>query len=253
MTEHVTAILQARMGSSRLPGKVIRHVLGKPLIAYEIERLKQCERIQNIVLATSDKPSDDPIAAVGEELGVMVFRGSESDVLDRYYQAAKATNATTIMRVTGDCPLIDPEICNATIRDFFTQDADYIMTSPRFAEGLDCEVFTFAALEASWKEAELASEREHVTLFIRNRPERFTCIMLENDVDDSHYRVTVDEPEDFTVIKAILEALIPKHDLNFSFADVREYLDAHQDILSLNSTIVRNEGLIKSLKDEDGQ
>ena len=178
MTEHVTAILQARMGSSRLPGKVIRHVLGKPLIAYEIERLKQCERIQNIVLATSDKPSDDPIAAVGEELGVMVFRGSESDVLDRYYQAAKATNATTIMRVTGDCPLIDPEICNATIRDFFTQDADYIMTSPRFAEGLDCEVFTFAALEASWKEAELASEREHVTLFIRNRPERFTCIKI---------------------------------------------------------------------------
>lgn len=246
----VTAILQARMGSSRLPGKVVKEVLGKPLIAYEIDRLRLCSEIGEIILATSDMESDDPIAAVGDSLGVKVFRGSEADVLDRYYQASKLAKYPNIMRATGDCPLIDPAICNAAISTFFEEKADYVITSPKVAEGLDCEVMTKDALEAAWREAELPSEREHVTLFIRNRADRFKCVELGSDEDNSNYRITVDEPVDFTVVEAILKALIPKHGLTFSFNDVRDFLDTNPDILGLNSTIIRNEGLIKSLKEE---
>lgn len=250
MGNTVTAILQARMGSTRLPGKVVKPALGRPLVEYEIKRLQQCKGIKDLVLATSDMNEDDPIAEVGRALGISVFRGSQSDVLDRYYQAASSVSATHIMRVTGDCPLIDPAICDSTVEKFFSTGADYIATSPRYAEGLDCEVFTFAALEAAWKEAELDSEREHVTLFIRNRPERFVCELLDNPRDDSHYRITVDEPQDFEVVQAVLNALIPEHGLSFSFDHVRSFLDTHPNICNLNSQIIRNEGLIKSLEDE---
>lgn len=247
----VTAILQARMGSSRLPGKVVKEVLGRPLIGYEIERLRLCKGIEEIILATSDMDSDDPVAAVGERLGVTVFRGSEADVLDRYYQASRLAKSDFIMRATGDCPLIDPAICDAVISTFFTQKVDYIITSPKVAEGLDCEVMTKAALETAWHEAELLSEREHVTLFIRNRPDRFKCLELDAPEDNSNYRITVDEPEDFMVVEAILKALTPVHGLTFSFEHVRDFLDTHPEVMGLNSTIIRNEGLIKSLKEEE--
>jgi spore coat polysaccharide biosynthesis protein SpsF len=251
MSEKVTAIVQARMGSSRLPGKILKPVLGRPLLTYEIERLKRCTILREIVLATSDLPEDDPVAALGAELGIHVFRGSESDVLDRYAQAARACDARYVMRVTGDCPLIEPAICDRTVTRFFEARADYIATPPQVAEGLDCEVFTRAALEAAWNEARRPSEREHVTLFIRNHPDRFRCFETLHDSDDSGYRVTVDEPEDLAVVKAILEALVPLHGLAFTFSQVREFLDAHPNIRSLNSAIVRNEGLIKSLINED--
>ncbi|WP_285906373.1 glycosyltransferase family protein [Pseudodesulfovibrio pelocollis] len=251
MSEQVTAIVQARMGSSRLPGKILKPVLGRPLLAHEIERLKRCTSLREIVLATSDQPGDDSVAALGAELGVHIFRGSESDVLDRYTQAARAFDARNVMRVTGDCPLIEPAICDRTVASFFDAEADYITTPPRVAEGLDCEVFTRAALETAWTEARRPSEREHVTLFIRNRPDRFRCLETPHDSDDSGYRVTVDEPEDLTVVTAILEALVPLHGLAFTFSHVRDFLDAHPEIRALNSDIVRNEGLIKSLRQED--
>ncbi|MFH1914180.1 MAG: glycosyltransferase family protein [Pseudomonadota bacterium] len=251
MKEQVTAIVQARMGSSRLPGKILKPVLGRPLIAYEIERLKRCTSLREIVLATSDLPSDDPVAALGAELGVQVFRGNESDVLDRYTQAARAFDARYVMRVTGDCPLIEPAICDRTVASFFQAQADYITTPPQVAEGLDCEVFTRAALETAWQEARRPSEREHVTLFIRNHPDRFTCLTTPHETDDGAYRITVDEPGDLAVITAILKALVPLHGLAFTFFHVRDFLDAHPEIRALNSDIVRNEGLIKSLRQED--
>jgi len=247
----IVAIIQARMGSSRLPGKILKPVLGRPLLAWEIDRLKQCASIGKIVLATSDQPGDDPVASLGAELGVHVFRGNETDVLDRYMQAARAFDAGHIMRVTGDCPLIEPALCDRSAAHFFETGADYVATPPRVAEGLDCEVFTRAALETAWQEARRPSEREHVTLFIRNRPDRFTCLTTPHETDDGAYRVTVDEPEDLAVVKAILEALVPIHGPAFTFAHVRDFLDAHPDIRALNSDIVRNEGLIKSLRQED--
>lgn len=241
------------MGSTRLPGKVLKNVLDSPLIAYEIKRLRQCESIEDIILATSDMDSDAPIVETGKELGVKVFQGNESDVLDRYYQASKLADTNYIMRATGDCPLIDPGICDSAVRRFFEKKADYIVTSSDIAEGLDCEVFTAKALKTAWENATLSSEREHVTLFIRNRPKQFNCIELPAAQDDSRYRVTVDEPEDFFVVKKILENLVPTFGLGFTFDQVRDFLDSNPEIAAHNSRIIRNEGLLKSLNEENQQ
>ena len=239
------------MGSTRLPGKVCREVLGTPLIEYEIERLRLCESVDAVVLATSDLPADDPVAEVGKRLGTAVCRGSESDVLDRYRQAARQQRADIVMRVTGDCPLLDPAVCDRSVRAFLDSGADYLCTSPRVAEGLDCEVMTSEALDTAWREAALDSEREHVTLYLRNHPEKFRCASYEPDRDDSGYRVTVDEPEDFEVVKAVLEALVPAHGLAFSFDEVRRFLDANPEIMALNGSVIRNQGLITSMEKEN--
>lgn len=245
-----TAIIQARMGSSRLPGKVCKTILGRPMLEYEINRLRTCRNIDSIVLATSALAQDTPVAQLGEALGIEVFRGSEDDVLDRYFHAASRSKADPIVRITGDCPLIDPAICDQTIEAFQGNKADYVCTSESIAEGLDCEVFSYDALTKAWTNAALKSEREHVTLYIRNHPELFNCFEYKGERDDSAYRVTVDEPEDFEVVTAILKALFPKFGFNFSFEVIRDYLDSHPEIYTLNSRITRNEGLIKSLEKE---
>ncbi|MDC0336042.1 glycosyltransferase family protein [Pseudodesulfovibrio sp.] len=248
--DKVTAILQARMSSRRLPGKVLMEVLGRPLLAYEIERLQRCSSLRDIVLATSDQPQDEPVATLGKQLGVKVFRGSEDDVLDRYYWAAKDCDAEHVMRVTGDCPLIEPGICELAVDTYFKMNADYLCTSPRFAEGLDCEIISMSALETAWKEAAAPSEREHVTLFVRNRPDRHAMVELDNDSDDSAYRVTVDDPEDFEVVKAVMKALIPAHGSSFGWQHTKTFLDTHPNIMAMNAEIVRNEGLAVSLAKE---
>jgi len=249
--ETVVAILQARMGSTRLPGKVLRQVLGRPLLWYEIERLRRCRAIDKIVLATSDQPADNPLAEFGREMGLDVYRGAENDVLDRYTQAARLHDAGHIMRVTGDCPLIDPDICTRVVQRYFDTGADYVVTSQEFAEGLDCEVFSRRMLELAWAEARLGSEREHVTLFFHNNADRFQLHELENGRDDSWCRITVDEPEDFELVRNVLEALYPKLGPEMNFDDVRKYLDEHPEIQAINKHIVRNQGLALSLGRSD--
>ncbi len=246
--QNVTAILQARMGSTRLPGKVLMPVLGKPLLHHEVNRLRQCALVGRLVLATSDLAQDDPIAALGLQLGVDVFRGSESDVLDRYHGAAEAFQAEHVMRVTGDCPLIDPEVCDLVIAEYFKRGLDYCATGPTFAEGLDCEVFSRSALDASWRQARLRSEREHVTLYIRNNPGEHRCLFLAQERDCGHYRLTVDEAADFEVVAHVLTHFAGRTD--FRFAEVRAFLDAHPEILALNSAIKRNAGLARSLAED---
>lgn len=245
----VVAILQARMGSTRLPGKVLMSVLGKPLLEYEFERLQRCHRVSRIVLATSTAPADDPVAGLGARLGASVFRGSEVDVLDRYYQAALLVGAKHVMRVTGDCPLLDPALCDQVVEAYFQTGADYLATSPRHPEGLDCEVLSFAALEAAWRRSTATAEREHVTLFVRQRPEEFSVRELDAEEDLGHYRLTVDEPEDFWVVEQVLEHF--QGDVRITFAQVRAFLDAHPEVLRHNAGIIRNEGLLKSLAAEE--
>lgn len=246
----ILAIVQARMSSNRLPGKVMKEILGKPMIGYLFERLSLSKRIDKIILAASDFSENDVLCEYVQAIGVNVYRGSEEDVLDRFYQVAKQYNPQVIVRITGDCPLIDPKVCDEVIEAFQKEKFDYVKTGPTFAEGLDCEVFTFKALKKAWKTANLKSEREHVTLYFYNHPNIFKTLTLINKTDDSRYRFSVDEERDFQVVRAVFEYFKQKGRAHFSVDDIKIYLDENKDIFELNANIVRNEGLIKSLKND---
>ena len=245
-----TAIIQARMSSTRLPGKVLMKVMGRPLLSYQIERLCFSKRINEIIIATTTNKEDDAIAELAQKEGLKVFRGSEDDVLDRYYQASKVYNAEHIMRLTGDCPLIDPNICDRIIKVYFNSGADYVHTGESFAEGLDCGIISFKALSGAWHTAKLNSEREHVTLYIKNHPEKFDSITVENETDDRNYRITIDEQNDFFVVKAISENLYKGTKNHFTIEEIKSFLDNNPEIYMLNANIIRNEGLLKSLLED---
>jgi spore coat polysaccharide biosynthesis protein SpsF len=242
-----TAIIQARMTSTRLPGKVLMKVMGRPLLSYQIERLRFSKIIDKIIIATTTNKEDNPIVELARKEGLAFYRGSENDVLGRYYQAAKKYNVVHIMRLTADCPLIDPDICNSIADPYFENGIDYIRTGETFAEGLDCEIIGFGALAKAWLEAKLKAEREHVTLYLRNHPELFKTMIKENETDDSRYRLTVDVERDFLVVEAILENLYNGNDSYFTVREIKSYLDSHPEVYRLNSDIIRNEGMLKSL------
>ena len=243
----IAAIVQVRMASTRLPGKVLMEIKGKPLLSYLIEQLRCSKKIEKIIIATTTNKEDGPIIELCEQHGILFFRGSEADVLDRYYQAATRFKVDHIVRVTGDCPLLDPQICDNLIDFYFTGRADYAHTGESFAEGLDSEIFSYKVLEQSWKEAKIMSEREHVTPYIRNHPEKFKIIVLQHIKDYSKYRFTLDNPEDFEVCKFIIESLYSKENSFIPANLIIKYLDHHDQVFNLNSHIVRNEGYIKSL------
>jgi spore coat polysaccharide biosynthesis protein SpsF (cytidylyltransferase family) len=246
----IVAIVQARMGSSRCEGKVMKKVLGKPLIGYLLGRLKFSKYIDRVVLATSVDKRNDLMCEYVHSLGFDVFRGDEDDVLNRYYQAAVLYKADDVVRITGDCPLIDIEICDKLFRVYLREKVDYAHLSQRFAEGLDCEIFSFRCLETAWKNAKMKSEREHVTLYLNNNLDRFNKKIIDNDTDDSKYRITVDEPEDFEVVKAVIEALYKEGTEPFSSQEVKRFLDNNPQIYEKNAHITRNEGLIISLQND---
>ncbi|WP_313995327.1 glycosyltransferase family protein [uncultured Selenomonas sp.] len=243
------AILQARCSSRRLPNKVLRPLLGCPMVLREIERLSRSRHIDRIVLATSVDPSDDGLYDVAREAGIDVYRGSLDDVLDRYYACAKEYGADHIVRVTGDCPLIDWRVSDDVIVRHLTEKNDYTHTTERFPDGLDTEIMTFAALEQAHREARLVSEREHVTLYFRNHPERFRIGDADCTEDYGDMRWTVDEPCDFAFVEAVYEKLYAKNN-DFSMQDILALLKEHPDLWMLNQGIVRNEGLLKSLAED---
>lgn len=249
----VLAILQARLSSSRLPGKVLRPLLGKPMLARQIERLNRSHLISKLMVATSVEPDDDQIERLCGEIGVSCSCGSLTDVLDRYYQAARPHNPDLIIRLTGDCPLADPELIDLGITYFQKHSYDYISNvSPRtYPIGLDFEVFTFEALGRAWREAALPSEREHVTPYIRNHPELFAIGNLAGDADLSHHRWTVDEPADFEFVTNIYESLYP-NDPAFTTSDILRLLAKRPELTSINYHITHGAGYRKSLQ-EDAQ
>jgi spore coat polysaccharide biosynthesis protein SpsF len=246
----ITAIIQARMSSTRLPGKILMEVMGRPLLSYLIEQLAQCRLPTDMIIATTKNEEDDRLSDFAEQEGLKVYRGSERDVLDRYYQAALEFGAEHIMRITADCPLIQPDICD-WVADVYTKSScDYARTGESFAEGVDCEVFSCEALDKAWKEAKFTSEREHVTLYFRNNPEIFRTVTLDNESNDSRYRITVDEKEDFQVVRAVLENLYQRSKPYIKIEAIKSFLDSHPEIYSINAHIIRNEGLIKSLQED---
>lgn len=248
----VVAIIQARMGSSRLPGKSLAEIEGMPMLWHVVQRVKRATLVDRVVVATSTAPADDAIERMCRENGVACHRGSENDVLDRFYHAARAEKAAQVVRITADCPLIDPEVIDRVVRRFQRGDLDYASNAMvrTYPDGLDTEVFSFSALERAWHEASKTSEREHVTPYLRS--EKFRTASVENLLECSHLncRWTVDEPEDLEFVCAVYGAFRGRE--SFLMKDILQLLREQPELEKLNSQVVSNRGYYKSLF-EDAQ
>ncbi len=242
MKNGVLIIVQARCGSSRLPGKVLLDVCGKPLLARMIERLERLRTPARIVVATTMEAEDDAVVALCEELGVNVFRGHQTDLLDRHYQAAKRHDACTVAKIPSDCPLIDPAAADAVFAHFTRDDFDYVsnLHPASYPDGNDVEVMSFRVLETAWREANLPMEREHTTPFLWERPERFRLgnVYWEGaarfgDCSMSH-RFTVDYPEDYEFVRRVFEEIYPRTP-DFGLAEILDLLERKPDIAAINA------------------
>lgn len=232
------AIIQARMGSTRLPGKVRMDLSGEPMLARVVRRLSRAKRVDEVIVATTVEAGDDAVATLCAERGWPCYRGSENDVLDRYYQAAKQAQAGTVIRITADCPLIEPEIVDQVIAALDGA-ADYSsnVVDPRtYPRGLDVEAFPSSILERLWHEDQNPAWREHVTELIHQHPERFRLRHVRSERDYSSLRWTVDTPEDFELIRRIYVHF--GHD-NFGWREVLELLELHPDWVEINRGIVQ--------------
>jgi spore coat polysaccharide biosynthesis protein SpsF len=235
----VIAIVQARTGSTRLPGKVLLDLCGKPMLVREIRRLKRAKKVDDIVIATTQKPEDDRIVSLCRDYGWNFFRGSENDVLDRYYRAALEYHAKIIVRITSDCPLIEPAVVDRIIERFFAlePDIDYVSNVfplRTFPRGLDTEVMSFSALERCMDEETNPAYREHVTPYIHHHPDRFRISEVNNKRDLSSMRWTVDTPEDREFVQKVYDFF--KNE-NFSCRDILKFLDKNPEILDINRNI----------------
>ena len=246
----IDCIIQARLGSTRLHGKVLKEIKGKTLIKYCLDQISKSKLIRRVIVEGTTNPNDAPLNEKVKEYGFEVFAGSENDVLDRYYQAAKKFNSEIIVRVTYDCPSIDPTIVDKVIQTFIEEKVDYgnNVQPPSFPDGFDVEVFTFDVLERSWKEAKMKSEKEHGTLYIWKYQEKFKMIIVLNDEILSHLGITVSETEDFELVSKIIES-IDKEILYFE--DIKEPLNINPELLILNSKYSRNEGMAKSIREDE--
>lgn len=232
----VVCITQARMGSSRLPGKIMLPAAGRPLLYWHLSRLARAQQIDQLVIATTTEPQDDAVAAYGASLGIAVFRGSENDVLSRYAGAARSFGAMTVVRVTSDCPLIDPELVDRAIAAYARQrpGLDYLSIDVAdLPRGLDAEVFSRLALEAAQCEAADPYEREHATPFIYRRPERFRCAKLTLGEGLGGLRWCVDEQGDYELVRRIIETLAPAKPA-FTWRDGAALMAAHPEWAMLN-------------------
>ncbi|REL34821.1 cytidylyltransferase domain-containing protein [Thalassotalea euphylliae] len=246
----VVAILQARISSSRLPGKVLKPILGKPMLAHHLQRLANCQHINQLVVATSDNKEDQAIVRLCQQLDISCYTGSLNNVLDRFYQAAKHYQADIIVRLTGDCPLADAKIIDQVIEMHIEQGNDYTsnVEPATFPDGFDVEVFNMVQLITAKERAEKPSELEHVTPFIRN-------ILAQkkgnysSTIDYSHYRLTVDEPSDFILIEKIYQTL-GQQGQYFDSEQIYQLLVEQPELAKINQGIIRNEGYLKSIEQE---
>lgn len=234
------AIIQARNGSTRLPGKVMRQVNGRPMIYYVVERVRTAKLVEDVIVATTSDPVDDVMADFLTSRGVKVFRGSSLDVLDRYYRAALQFGIKNIVRITADCPLIDGAVIDRIVGKFLEGGYDYgcNVLERTFPDGLDVEVISFQALKRAWQNVRETREREHVTLYIRNHPEIFSAFNIRCEQDWSKRRWTLDYEEDFLLVEAVLNNF--SEDLTtFCMEDVAKFLDEHPEIKALNRKYVK--------------
>jgi spore coat polysaccharide biosynthesis protein SpsF len=233
-------IVQARMTSTRLPGKVLKKVLGKTLLEYLAERLRRVELADGFVIATTTNDTDEPIVAMCRQLQVPCTRGSELDVLSRYYEATCLHAADVVVRVTSDCPLIDPAVIDHAIRFYHEHRSQYDYVSNALTQsypyGMATEVFSFKVLEEAHREATAEPEREHVTPFLYTHPERYRVGHVVHPENLSHHRWTVDTPEDLELVTRITEALYP-HKPEFNMQDILALLEKHPDWVEINAHV----------------
>ncbi len=244
------AIIQARMGSTRLPGKVLLKVGDDTLLAYQLMRVRRATTIDQIVIATTTNVEDDAIVAACKAMDVPCVRGSVEDVLDRYHRVLESyPNYDAVIRLTGDCPLVDPTLIDRTVQFFLAGSFDYannigpIGHELSYPDGMCVEVISRPAFMTMWASAKLVPEREHVTLYVRNHPELFRLGYVPGDANFGHIRLTVDRPEDFEVVRFLIE----RSATNASYLDYIALLTKYPDMLVKNMHIPRNEGLQKSL------
>lgn len=236
---NVVAIIQARMGSTRLPGKVLVDLGGDTVLARVVSRVRRCRLVGEVVVATSVDRADDVILRESQRLGVRAFRGSEQDVLDRYYHAARDAQAEVVVRITSDCPLIDPDVSDKTIQAFLDASPDYAsnILERTYPRGLDTEVVTFAALEGAWQDARETYQREHVMPFLYQHPDRFRLLSVKGDHDYSRYRWTLDTPEDLEFLRAVYARSIDGRDLTWQ--DVLSLLEQEPELAEINRHVVQ--------------
>jgi spore coat polysaccharide biosynthesis protein SpsF len=235
------AIIQARMNSSRLPGKVLLDIGGQPMLVRVVERARRAQSVDGVLIATTTDPSDDALEAACRERGYPVYRGSQFDVLDRFYQAARQAQADVIVRLTADCPVIDPHVIDQTVSAFHAAGADFAANrlpppwKRTFPIGLDTEVCSFAGLERAWKEARLPFEREHVMPYFYDQAGRFKITVIDHPVDYGAQRWTVDTPEDLQLLRAIF-AHFPGQD-HFSWLQVLELIEREPGLQHINAGV----------------
>jgi spore coat polysaccharide biosynthesis protein SpsF len=235
----IVAIIQARMESTRLPGKVLEDLEGETVLARVVNRLRRARLIDELLVATTDRLADDAIVAECRSCSVPVCRGDQDDVLDRYFRAAQLAKAEIVVRITSDCPLIDPEITDETIAAFLEACPDYasnglVRTYPR---GLDTEVMSVDALARAWREARKPYEREHVTPYIYEHPAEFRILSVTGDADYSRYRWTVDTPQDLEFVRAIYSRF--RDNATFLWRDVLDLVDWEPGLIELNSSVMQ--------------
>lgn len=241
----ITAIIQARFNSQRLPGKVLLPLDGKTILENIVERVRKSKYIDQVIVATSSSNSDDKIADLCVTKNILFYRGSLDNVLDRFYNTALKFDAKNICRITADCPLIDPNLIDQVAEAFSKGGYDYISTGrieSTFPDGLDTEIFTFEALQKAFKEANLLSEKEHVTPYIWKNAGIFKTFTLQNDIDFSNIRLTVDEEVDYQLMERIYSKV-----KNMKWQQVVEYLIENLELRKINEKIGRDEGYFKSL------
>ncbi len=249
----ILAVLQARLTSTRLPGKVLMQILGEPMLFRQIERVARSGAFDALRVATSDQPADDALAQACKERGIDVARGSRDDVLDRFVTAARAYRPEAVIRLTGDCPLADPDVIRGVVDLFQATGCDYAsnVAPPTFPDGLDVEVIRFSTLERMASEAKLPSEREHVTTHIRSRLNQFRTANYTGARDLSHLRWTVDEPADFAFVSRVYAELYPAKPA-FTTQDILDLIARDSSLGNMNAAFERNEGLRKSVAAESG-
>ncbi|MBI3463387.1 MAG: glycosyltransferase family protein [Planctomycetes bacterium] len=258
--KRVVAIIQARMGSARLPGKVLSMIGGRPMLWHIVQRVRAVHGVADVVVASSDTVPDEPIREFGRRFGVDVFSGSLNDVLDRFYHAARGYQADIVLRVTGDCPLFDPKIVSQMLQRFLNDGTlDHIGVATgagvancsdigRYPDGLDAELTSIGTLEIAWREATQPVDREHVTPFVWKQPQRFRVATFYSPVDYSQLRWTVDNQEDLEVVRAIYAALY-KPERHFLMQDVLDFLATHPEVSHWNQQFIGREGYQQFWKD----
>ena len=235
------AIIQARMGSSRLPGKVLLEVAGQPMLAHVVRRTRQAATLDAVVVATTTEPGDDPLEAYCRSQEILFYRGHPHDVLDRYYQAARKFEADTIVRLTADCPLIDPAVVDHTVEQFRANRVDFAanrLPPPwhrTYPIGLDTEVCSFVSLAQAWREAKKPYQREHVMPYLYEKPGRFEVLLVDHEPDHGHYRWTVDTAQDLALVREIFARFAP--DVDFSWHDVLALFDREPALAEINAEV----------------